>query len=102
MCGPLISIIDDNESTLQALARPLRSFGIETKTDSAAEEFMLSGCAEPNPAAFNFRESHSPVASSQPLSAKRQTKTRAGQASRARKPQRTQQRPGGRCPWNHR
>ena len=38
----LISLIDDDESTLLALAGLLRSFGFETQTYSSAEAFIQS------------------------------------------------------------
>lgn len=43
---PLISVIDDNESILLALAGLLRSFGFDAKTYGSAEEFIKSGCHE--------------------------------------------------------
>ena len=46
MPSPLISVIDDDELFLQALAGLLRSLGFETRTYSSAEEFMRSGACE--------------------------------------------------------
>ena len=44
MPDPLISVIDDDESTLLALAGLLRSFGFETRTYGSAEAFIQAGC----------------------------------------------------------
>jgi FixJ family two-component response regulator len=43
---PVISVIDDDESTLLALAGLLRSFGFETRTHRSAEAFIQAGCPE--------------------------------------------------------
>ena len=40
MPDPLISLIDDDELTLLALAGLLRSFGFETQTYGSAEAFI--------------------------------------------------------------
>jgi FixJ family two-component response regulator len=46
---PLVSVIDDDESILLALAGLLKSFGFEAKTYCSAEEFIRSGlCETPN------------------------------------------------------
>jgi FixJ family two-component response regulator len=42
----VISIIDDDESMLLALAGLLRASGFEAKTYGSAEEFIRSGCVE--------------------------------------------------------
>ena len=46
MPNPVISIIDDDESMLLALAGLLRVLGFEAKTYGSAEEFIQSGCIE--------------------------------------------------------
>lgn len=46
MPGPIISVIDDDQSMLFALAGLLRSFGFDAQTYGSAEEFMASGCCE--------------------------------------------------------
>ena len=46
MSSPLVSIIDDDESILLALASLLKSFGFEAKTYCSAEEFIRSGLGE--------------------------------------------------------
>jgi FixJ family two-component response regulator len=43
---PVISVIDNDESMLLALAGLLRSFGFETRTYGSAEAFIQAGCAE--------------------------------------------------------
>jgi FixJ family two-component response regulator len=42
--GPLIAIIDDDDSMLSAIASLLRSVGFATKTYCSAEDFIGSGC----------------------------------------------------------
>jgi FixJ family two-component response regulator len=44
--NPLISIVDDDESTVLALAGLLRSFGFETRCYGSAEAFIQAGCPE--------------------------------------------------------
>jgi FixJ family two-component response regulator len=43
---PVISVIDDDESTLLALAGLLRFLGFETRTYGSAEAFIQAGCTE--------------------------------------------------------
>jgi FixJ family two-component response regulator len=44
--GPIISVIDDDQSMLLALAGLLRSVGFDPQTYGSVEEFMASGCCE--------------------------------------------------------
>jgi len=44
--GSLISVIDDDESVLLALAGLLRSFGFQAKTYRSAEDFVRHGTVE--------------------------------------------------------
>jgi len=46
--APLISVIDDDESMLLALAGLLRSFGYVVKTYRSAEDFIQSGLTSPS------------------------------------------------------
>jgi FixJ family two-component response regulator len=43
---PLILVIDDDESTLEALAGLLRALGFETRTYASAEAFIQAGAAD--------------------------------------------------------
>ena len=41
--GPLISVVDDDESVRESLPDLLREFGFEVETFASAEEFLSSG-----------------------------------------------------------
>jgi FixJ family two-component response regulator len=42
--GPLVSVVDDDESVRESLPDLLREFGFATRTFSSAEEFLASDC----------------------------------------------------------
>ncbi len=46
MQGPLLAVVDDDESVRESLPDLLREFGFAARAFSSAEEFLLSDCVD--------------------------------------------------------
>ena len=64
--GCLISVIDDDESMLEALGGLLRLLGFKVETYGSGEEFMRTGLAHSPSCIFRDFDENSPVGSTHP------------------------------------